>query len=721
MSFLFPLYLAAGLAVGLPILFHLIRQTPKGRQVFSSTMFLSPSPPRVTKRSRIEDWLLLLLRGFALLLLACAFARPFLRAQELEPDAARTGTRYLVLLDLSASMRRESCWPEARRQLAKFLQSIRPEDSLEVVGFDATTRDVATFAEWNSVPPNSRATLVLERIDRLEPTWLPTELGKAMIEGAERLQEQADERHHHRTLVVISDFQAGARWMPLQGFRWPTDVEVMLLPVVSEPAANAALHFVQSTGLSEERTRVRVTNSPGSVNETFLLGWLGPFDAVPTAAETMSSAIRVTVPTGQSRVVAVPVPPEEFPGERLALLGDEVGFDNVQFVVPRKKRTVRLGYFGDSAKEPAGDALRGFLGPMFPDAPSRSVVIVEPSADAWGSWETTIDFAIIPNSLSDDDIHRLLPWIRAGGRCLFIARDVDQAALLYRLLHAEPAPIVEAEVKGYRMIGKLDLTHPVLAPFDDPRYSDFTKVRIWHHRQFDLSGIPNVQLLMSFEDGSPALAEIPLGQGRLFLLGTSWSRDDSELAVWSKFIPIMNGLLDYSLGGNSRDRATTVGDSVSHAELDLGPGKLSVIVPAAPDSHGNAPKPGAAAPEVLSPEQTFTFTVPGIYEFRSADSSEDATRSLRIAANLAPDESRTEPLDLDLLKGAGVVFATPLPSAESPPRDPEMDRQLLNRELESKQQWWRWLLVGALALLLCETILSAILTRFRLRPAASGA
>ncbi len=119
MSFLFPLYLAAGLAVGLPILFHLIRQTPKGRQVFSSTMFLSPSPPRVTKRSRIEDWLLLLLRGCALLLLACAFARPFLRAQELEPDTARTGTRYLVLLDLSASMRRESCWPEARRQLAK--------------------------------------------------------------------------------------------------------------------------------------------------------------------------------------------------------------------------------------------------------------------------------------------------------------------------------------------------------------------------------------------------------------------------------------------------------------------------------------------------------------------------------------------------------------------------------------------------------------------------
>src|SRR5205823_14773047 len=77
MGLLAPLYIAGALAVALPILFHLIRRTPQGRQYFSSLMFLSPSLPRLTRRSRLNNILLLLLRAAALILLALAFARPF--------------------------------------------------------------------------------------------------------------------------------------------------------------------------------------------------------------------------------------------------------------------------------------------------------------------------------------------------------------------------------------------------------------------------------------------------------------------------------------------------------------------------------------------------------------------------------------------------------------------------------------------------------------------
>ena len=70
MSFLAPLFLLGGLAVGLPIVFHLIRRTTREQKVFSSLMFLLPTPPRLTKRSRLENWLLLLLRCLALGLLA---------------------------------------------------------------------------------------------------------------------------------------------------------------------------------------------------------------------------------------------------------------------------------------------------------------------------------------------------------------------------------------------------------------------------------------------------------------------------------------------------------------------------------------------------------------------------------------------------------------------------------------------------------------------------
>ena len=79
MSFLTPFFLLGALAIAGPIVFHLIRRTPRGEVPFSSLMFLTPTPPRLTRRSRLDNVLLLLLRAAALGLLALAFARPFLR------------------------------------------------------------------------------------------------------------------------------------------------------------------------------------------------------------------------------------------------------------------------------------------------------------------------------------------------------------------------------------------------------------------------------------------------------------------------------------------------------------------------------------------------------------------------------------------------------------------------------------------------------------------
>ena len=87
MSFLAPLFLAGVAAVALPLLFHLARRTPRVRLRFPSLMFLVPTTPRLTRRNRLEHWLLLALRCLGLALLAFGFARPFLK----ETDSAAEG------------------------------------------------------------------------------------------------------------------------------------------------------------------------------------------------------------------------------------------------------------------------------------------------------------------------------------------------------------------------------------------------------------------------------------------------------------------------------------------------------------------------------------------------------------------------------------------------------------------------------------------------------
>src|SRR5688572_28124244 len=147
MNFLAPLFLAGAAAVILPIVFHLIRRSVRRRREFSSLMFLNLSPPRLVRRNRIEHWILLLLRCAALALLALAFARPFLErpVTQLPGTAAR---QVVVLIDRSASMRREKLWDEALSRLRRWSDQAGPNDTVAVYAFDRALKPIVTFPQW---------------------------------------------------------------------------------------------------------------------------------------------------------------------------------------------------------------------------------------------------------------------------------------------------------------------------------------------------------------------------------------------------------------------------------------------------------------------------------------------------------------------------------------------------------------------------------------------
>src|SRR5215467_7950995 len=126
MSFLAPLFVLGSLAVALPIIFHLIRRTTKERTNFSSLMFLQPTPPRLTRRSRLEHLLLLALRCLALALLAFGFARPLIKRAVADNSPSNPAKKIAVLVDASASMRRANLWADAQDKIATVLRSAAP-------------------------------------------------------------------------------------------------------------------------------------------------------------------------------------------------------------------------------------------------------------------------------------------------------------------------------------------------------------------------------------------------------------------------------------------------------------------------------------------------------------------------------------------------------------------------------------------------------------------
>src|SRR5215218_1181487 len=130
MGFLAPLFFLGALGVIGPIIFHLIRRTTKEVTPFSTLMFLRPTPPRVTRRSRLENLWLLLLRCLVIALLAFGFGRPFIRSREASALPPGEGKRTVILIDISASMRREQLWEQARSKAEARIRQVETNEEV---------------------------------------------------------------------------------------------------------------------------------------------------------------------------------------------------------------------------------------------------------------------------------------------------------------------------------------------------------------------------------------------------------------------------------------------------------------------------------------------------------------------------------------------------------------------------------------------------------------
>ena len=129
MSFLFPLYLLGALAIALPVLLHLRKRPPKEKIPFGSLMFLEKSPEKLTRRTRIERWLLLALRCLAILALALVFGRPFVKSATL-PSELPESSIAVILVDRSASMQRENLSKKAISAAEKAIKARKMEDEV---------------------------------------------------------------------------------------------------------------------------------------------------------------------------------------------------------------------------------------------------------------------------------------------------------------------------------------------------------------------------------------------------------------------------------------------------------------------------------------------------------------------------------------------------------------------------------------------------------------
>ena len=153
-------------AVALPVLIHLLGRGHARVQPFPSLRFLERSKLLPTRRTRIHDWLLLLVRAGILAAAVAALAQPWFASDERARAVGSTLVRA-ILVDTSASMRRasgnESAVAVARRDAQRLAAEARA--SLVVESNDVT-RELGGAANWLSTQPGTRELVIVSDFQR---------------------------------------------------------------------------------------------------------------------------------------------------------------------------------------------------------------------------------------------------------------------------------------------------------------------------------------------------------------------------------------------------------------------------------------------------------------------------------------------------------------------------------------------------------------------------
>lgn len=706
MSALAWLFGLGALAIAFPFLLHLIRQTPKGQTEFSSLIFLKPSPPSLTRQSRLENILLLLLRALAIGLIAIAFMRPFFRGQDSLTEYEVANRRVAILLDTSASMRRSGLWEQAERQIEKVLEGLEKGDDVALIVFDEDVRTVVDFNGQMDDGLSARADSIRRGFKSLGPGWHRSDLGSAMVTVADNLDIWRDSQRTEGDqttvaklqVVVVSDLQKGSNLNALQAYQWPATVFVQFYSVVAADPTNATLQLLAATSdESDSGLRIRVRNSEESAVDQFFVNW---------NTGTTVESLPFFVPAGTSRVMQI-APEKNLNNQFFELAGDSEIFDNSFFVAPVEQQLLRVDYLGNDTPDNP-EELQYYLRRGLIETPSRKVVARQVKAgeslrgSAMGSQALTVLTSPV-DEVRRDEIDE---YLKGGGTLLVVLSDAETVNFTQdwiggRLKTESGNP--RRSKQEYQMLAEIDFSSRLFQLFANPRYNDFTNIRFWDHQPVEIVD-PNAVVLARFENDDPAIWKLDdSDRGCVYAMASGWNPRQSQLALSTKFVPLINGLVEIAADIPDLDKSYWIGESIFIPAAEAGQKSRQIE------------KPDGSREAVPAEAGNFEQTdQPGIYRLisgtgNSVDDEAKTTGDAQVrdevlfAVNVNRSESETTAIPLEQIE----MFSVNVGEQETAASERAQMRSMLDRDIEDRQKIWKWLIVAAILLLIFETWLAA--------------
>jgi hypothetical protein len=696
MTFLNAGYAPWLLVAGLPILIHLL--TRQAARVYSLPTFrlLQRSVAQQSKLFKVRHLLLLLLRVAVVTLLVLVFLKPAKNAALGSPgEGNRT---VLLVLDDSLSMAYRGggvpSLQKAQNQALKVLDSLRPGDRASVI--------LAGAAPVAVLPsPTTDLGTLRQAVKTVAATQERCDVPAAVALAVEQLGKGGGSRE----LTLISDFQR-SNWADVKLEGLPPGARVVFIGTEEGDRDNFAV-----TGI---KLRPSVPRAGDDITALVSV-WNGSRGPRPVPV-TFQSPGRppqtqvVNIPPSATGTAAFAVSFPE-PGRyscTASLKADSLPDDDTRWLVAdlQHAMTVYLLTDENAVASPAGAYfLSRALNPNPAEPggirviPKRATELSDADLKAAGalilSHVTTMPADKLPA------IHR---YVQQGGALLVFVygdRIIPQMEALNRLAgNGEGLPFlptapmdVSKKGKGYVNLSEARYESRLLRFFKDPSAADLGKIKF---SRFFLTSEPDshAEVLLKYEDGTPAAARRSLGTGNILLCNFSPSPADSDLVRQEVFPPLLHELLK-GLASKEADKREFVPGGSASTTITPTKGKVTASGPDGREASVTVDRTGGAV--VLDRTEKA-----GLYSI-VADGKEVAV----LPVNVHPDESDLRTIDPRELQATQDRRPTYLVGSQG--ERSEIEGLYKDRPI------WPYLLVAAFLTLALEQWVAGVGTRRALR------
>jgi len=693
--FLNPWFVVGGLAAGIPIIIHLIHKRQAQKVFFGTLRFLKLSNQRTSRRRKVEDLFLLLLRCLALMLLTLALMKPFIKS-----GGFGTGgkSRAVVILDNSYSMatreEKTSRFEVAKEMAATILEVMSKGDFVGLVpGFPTKSQP--------DMPLEENLQKISREIMRYGLTQGRAELSGCLARAEAMLKDIAAA---NMEIYILSDLQRNS-WSPLQKPAMKKLPNIILVNCGSGTPRNLALTNVAIRGKSMVKSvPVMIEGKIKSYSpqpET-------PLVTLYIDGEKKAQRSAQVSPGAESTVLFTYVFDKAgIHTGRLALEPDALPLDNERHFKCEIKDKIEVLIVQDMRSEVSFLDESFFLARAldpYTALGGQIEAVIEPTVVRLA--EVTpqllarypVVFLVNVRNFRSQEVSMFKQYLFDGGGIILFAGS-RVTARNYNPILRDPSdklggllPVTMEEDKDgfvdrttFKRLAEIDFKHPSLLPFKGSQV--FSQVKVYKTVSIKIPGDSPARPILTLETGIPFLLENTYGKGKIFFFTTSANVEWTNLPITKLFLPLIHQLVyyltqktdvkgDYLLGAPVRLSFDT-NDQLT-VEL-IHPDGKRVALDTKP-----TPERNSVLVEDIERVGTYTYSVPGKQGFDGAFAVNPDTRESDLTP-ISADELRR------LLPERKLYFVN----------DPK-DLKATVKRLREGVELWDYFFYAVLALILFE-------------------